>query len=179
MELKEIMAITGKPGLYKMVAQAKNGIIVESIVDQKRIQAFTHDKISTLEEISIYTEAGDVPLRKVLKSMHDKLSGQAAPENKADNNKVKQFFGEILPDYDKERVYVSHMQKIINWYNLLLTYNLINLVTEEQVDSEPESNRESDESVAEEMIEPSKDQIKEGQEIDPKNEPGNTKSTDN
>lgn len=146
MELKEIMTITGKPGLYKMVAQAKNGIIVESIVDQKRIQAFTHDKISTLEEISIYTEAGDIPLRKVLKSIHEKLNGQAAPENKADNNKVKQFFGEILPDYDKEKVYVSHMQKIINWYNLLLTYNLIDLVNE--LPAEPEADTTLDSAVS-------------------------------
>ncbi len=175
MELKEIMAITGKPGLYKMVAQAKNGIIVESIVDQKRIQAFTHDKISTLEEISIYTEAGDIPLRKVLKSMHEKLNGQAAPENKTDNNKVKQFFGDILPDYDKERVYVSHMQKIINWYNLLLTYNLINLVTEESADSEVDSNVDSNESNTEVTEQTEKDQ---DEEIESDNKPNDTQSND-
>ncbi len=176
MELKEIMAITGKPGLFKMVAQAKNGIIVESIVDQKRIQAFTHDKISTLEEISIYTEAGDIPLRKVLKSMHEKLNGQAAPENKTDNNKVKQFFGEILPDYDKDRVYVSHMQKIINWYNLLLTYNLIDLVNEEPAESEADTTVDSTESKTE-VAEPL--ELKQDQESETGNDPGDTKSTDN
>jgi hypothetical protein len=138
MNLKEIMAIAGKPGLYKMIAQAKNGIVVESIIDQKRLQAFTHDKVSTLEEISIYTESGDKPLKEVLQVMYNNLEGKPAPENKGDSNKVKQFFGEMLPDYDKERVYVSHMQKIISWYNILLDHNLIDLLKEE----EPESNEE-------------------------------------
>lgn len=132
MNLKEIMAIAGKPGLYKMIAQAKNGIVVESLIDQKRMQAFTHDKISTLEEISIYTESEDMPLRQVLQTMYQKLEGKPAPENKADNNKLKQFFGEMIPAYDKERVYVSHMQKIVNWYNLLLEHNLIDNINEDE-----------------------------------------------
>lgn len=132
MNLKEIMAIAGKPGLYKMIAQAKNGIVVESIIDQKRMQAFTHDKISTLEEISIYTEGEDMPLKQVLQTMYQKLDGKPAPENKADNNKLKEFFGEMIPAYDKERVYVSHMQKIVNWYNLLLEHNLIDSLNEDE-----------------------------------------------
>lgn len=133
------MAIAGKPGLYKLIAQAKNGIVVESIVDQKRMQAFSHDKVSTLEEISIYTESGDMPLKDVLREMYRKLNGQPAPENKGDNNKIKQFFSEVLPDYDKDRVYVSHMQKVISWYNMLLQYNLIDL--------EEESTETTDEGV--------------------------------
>jgi hypothetical protein len=158
MELKEIMAITGKPGLYKMVAQAKNGIIVESLVDQKRIQAFTSDKISTLEEISIYTESGDVPLRTVLKSMQEKLNGEVAPDNKGDNSRIKQFFGDILPDYDKERVYVSHMQKIINWYNLLLNHDLINLLKEEPSETE-EVTTEDTPDIAKEEEKPDESNI--------------------
>lgn len=142
MNLKEIMAIAGKPGLYKVVAQAKNGIIVENIIDHKRIQAFTHDKISTLEEISIYTENGDMPLKEVILKMYQKLEQKSAPDLKGDNNKIKNFFGDILPEYDKERVYVSHMQKIINWYNLLLSQNLINLeeeLKEEEITAEKET----------------------------------------
>lgn len=138
MDLKEIMAIAGKPGLYKMVAQAKNGIIVESIIDQKRIQAFAHDKISSLEEISIFTETEDKPLKEVLKNFFDKLEGKATPEFKGDNNKLKAFFGDVLPEYDKERVYVSHMQKIVSWYNLLLEHNLLDFSEkEEQPDQAP------------------------------------------
>lgn len=148
MNLKEIMAIAGKPGLYKMVAQAKNGIVVESIIDQKRLQAFTHDKVSTLEEISIYTESGDKPLKEVLQVMFEKLDGKPAPDNKSDANKTKEFFGEMLPDYDKERVYVSHMQKIISWYNLLLEHNLIDMIKEEEPET-TEENEVSDETEAE------------------------------
>lgn len=148
MTLKEIMAIAGKPGLYKMIAQAKNGIIVESIIDQKRMQAFTHDKISTLEEISIYTESGDKPLREVLQAMFAKLEGKNTPDYKGDNNKIKEFFGEMLPDYDKERVYVSHMQKIINWYNLLVEYNLTDAITAPG-DTEESAEEEKAETSAE------------------------------
>ncbi|MGE5382069.1 MAG: DUF5606 domain-containing protein [Omnitrophica WOR_2 bacterium] len=136
MNLKEIMAIAGKPGLFKMIAQAKNGIVVESIIDGKRLQAFTNDKISTLEEISIYTESDDMPLRQVLRTMYEKLEGKPAPENKGDNTRIKQFFGEVLPEYDKERVYVSHMQKIISWYNLLLDHDLKDMLTEEAATEE-------------------------------------------
>ncbi len=132
MDLKEIMAIAGKPGLYKMVAQAKNGIIVESIIDQKRIQAFTQDKISSLEEISIFTETEDKPLKAVLKGFYEKLEGKPTPDFKNDNNKLKAFFGEMLPDYDKEKVYVSHMQKIVTWYNLLVEHNLLNFDEKEE-----------------------------------------------
>ncbi|MBL7905546.1 MAG: DUF5606 domain-containing protein [Bacteroidales bacterium] len=125
MDLKEIMAIGGKPGLYKMVAQAKNGIIIESILDQKRTQAFAHDKISSLEEISVFTDTEDKPLKEVLRSFYEKLEGKQTPDFKNDSNKLKAFFGEMLPDYDKERVYTSHMQKIISWYNLLIQHNLL------------------------------------------------------
>lgn len=148
MNLKEIMAIAGKPGLYKMIAQAKNGIVVESIIDQKRLQAFTHDKISTLEEISIFTESGDMPLREVLRTIYEKLDGKPAPENKDDNNKIKQFFADMLPVYDKERVYVSHMQKIISWYNLLLNHDLPELLKEEAVE-EPVAETKETEAAAE------------------------------
>lgn len=135
MELKEIMAIAGKPGLFKMIAQAKNGIIVESIIDGKRIQAFSHDKISSLEEISIFTQTDDKPLKEVLKSFFEKLEGKTAPEFKNDNAGIKSFFGEMLPDYDKERVYVSHMQKIVNWYNLLVEHKLLDFSNQEEAGS--------------------------------------------
>jgi len=145
MDLKEIMAIAGKPGLYKMVAQAKNGLIVESIIDQKRLQAFSHDKISSLEEISIFTESDDRPLKEVLKTFFEKLEGKAAPDFKNDNIKLKAFFAEMLPDYDKERVYVSHMAKIVNWYNLLLEQNLLDFTeSEEPTESSPEEKTETE-----------------------------------
>lgn len=127
MDLKEIMAIAGKPGLYKMVAQAKSGIIVESLIDKKRIQAFSHDKISSLEEISIFTESGDKPLKEILAVFYAKLEGKSTPDFKNDKAGIKAFFADMVPDYDKERVYVSHMQKVLSWYNQLVQHNLIDL----------------------------------------------------
>ncbi len=147
MNLKDIMAIAGKPGLYKMIAQAKNGLVVENIIDHKRIQAFTSDKISTLEEISIYTESDDMPLKEVIRKIYQKLEAKPAPDLKGDNVKIKNFFNEILPEYDKERVYVSHMQKIINWYNLLLDQNLIDLEDE----TEKETETATEEKVVEDV----------------------------
>lgn len=136
MDLKDIMAIGGKPGLFKMVAQAKNGIIVESLIDKKRNQAFTTDKISTLEEISIFTESEDKPLKEIFKSIFEKLEGKAAPDFKNDSSGLKKFFGEVLPEYDKERVYVSHMQKVVAWYNLLQKNELLDFTeTPETEDS--------------------------------------------
>jgi hypothetical protein len=132
MKLKEIMAIAGKPGLYKMVAQAKNGIIVESIIDQKRVQAFTQDKISTLEEISVYTEDGDKPLREIFQKIMTAQEGKATPDFKGNNNKIKEFFGQVLPEYDKERVYTSHMQKIVSWYNLLIQHDLAEILKNDE-----------------------------------------------
>ena len=143
MDLKEIMAIAGKPGLYKMVGQAKNGIIVESITDQKRFQAFTHEKISSLEEISIFTETEDKPLKEILKAIYEKLEAKAAPDFKNDNAGLKTFFNEMVPDYDKERVYVSHMQKIVMWYNLLLENDVLDFSEEEQVADESVSTEEN------------------------------------
>ncbi|MDY0102351.1 MAG: DUF5606 domain-containing protein [Lentimicrobium sp.] len=149
MDLKEIMSISGKPGLYKMVAQAKNGIIVESIVDQKRLQAFSHDKISSLEEISIFTESGDKPLKEILAAFYEKLEGKSAPDFKNENEKVKTFFTEMLPDYDKERVYVSHMQKIVSWYNLLVEHDLLDFSQEEETKEEPKADPPKEETAAE------------------------------
>ena len=139
MDLKEIMAITGKPGLYKMVAQAKNGIIVESIIDQKRVQAFSHDKISSLEEISIFTDTEDKPLKEVFAIFFEKLEGKQTPDFKNQNEKLKAFFAEMLPDYDKERVYVSHMLKLVGWYNLLVEHDMLDFTEEEEAAETPET----------------------------------------
>ena len=122
MNLKDILSITGKPGLYKTVAQAKNGVIVESISDGKRFQVFANDKISSLEEISIFTDGDDLPLKVVLKRIHDKENGAAASDPKSDDKAMRAYFAGIVPEYDKERVYVSHIRKILAWYNLLVSY---------------------------------------------------------
>lgn len=127
-----------------MIAQAKNGVIVESLIDQKRFQAFAHDKISSLDEIGVFTEAGDKPLKDVFKLIHQKTDGGPAPDAKAESPEMMSFFEELLPDYDREKVYISHMKKIYAWYNLLLEKDLLELEDEEA----GESGAEEDEQVS-------------------------------
>ena len=142
MDLNKILSITGKPGLYRLVAQSKNGLIIESLLDGKRMNAFMNEKISSLEEISLFSHSEDVALKDVLRNMFNLTNGQKAIDNKADDVKIKEFFGQIVPDYDKERVYVSHMRKVIGWYNLLLEKGMLDFTEEEVTESKPEDTAE-------------------------------------
>ena len=120
MNLTGIIAISGKPGLYKVIAQGKNSIIVESLVDNKRIPAYASDRISALDDISIYTYDEDAPLRDLLTAMYKKQDGKEAPSHKEDLSVLQAYIIEILPNYDQERVYPSDIKKMFQWYNLLL-----------------------------------------------------------
>jgi hypothetical protein len=124
MELKDILSVSGKPGLFKTIAQTKNGVIIESLTDGKRIQAFASDKISSLGEISIFTVSEDMPLREVFRLISEKSSEQPVPDSKADDSTLKAFFDAVLPDYDRERVYTSHIRKLVQWYNMLIAYGI-------------------------------------------------------
>ena len=127
MDLSKIMSISGKNGLFKLISQGKNNFIVESLEDGKRVPAFSHDGIATLDNISIFTEDEDVSLTSVFQSIFKKENGNAVPSNINDNTSLKKYFQEILPNYDKERVYVSNIKKVISWYNLLIKYKLIDI----------------------------------------------------
>jgi hypothetical protein len=120
MDLKDILSVSGKPGLFKTIAQTKTGVIIESLTDGKRIQAFASDKISSLGEISIFTTGEDLPLREVFRLIQAKNGDQPAPDAKADDRTLKAFFETVVPDYDHERVYTSHIRKLVQWYNLLI-----------------------------------------------------------
>jgi hypothetical protein len=126
MDLTKILAISGKPGLYKMLSQTKAGFIVESLVDGKRFPVFAHERVSTLEEISIFISGDDdMPLKEVLKKFYDKLEGKPGPESSANSKTLKSFFLETIPSYDQEKVYVSDMKKTVAWYNLLLEKGIL------------------------------------------------------
>jgi hypothetical protein len=120
MDLKEILSVSGKPGLFKTIAQTKSGVIIESLTDGKRIQAFASDKISSLGEISIFTAGEDMALREVFRLIREKNGDEPAPDAKSDDTALKTFFETIVPDYDRERVYISHLRKLVQWYNLLI-----------------------------------------------------------
>jgi len=123
--LKDLMAISGHAGLFKFISQARNGIIVESLETGKRMNAFATMKVSALEDIAIYTDDKEIPLEEVLVSLHKYENGGEAISPKSDPEDLKDYFSAILPEYDRERVYVSDIKKVLAWYNLLLKYDLL------------------------------------------------------
>jgi hypothetical protein len=120
-DLTGIIAITGQPGLYKIVAQSKNGIIVESLSDKKRVNVYASTKVSTLSDISMFTTGDDKPIEEIMGAVFDKENGGPAIDSKADDKAIEDYFAVAVPDYDKERVYVSNMRKLFNWYGILQT----------------------------------------------------------
>lgn len=135
--LKGILAISGQPGLFKLVTEAKNSIIVESLVTGKRIPAYSTSKISALSDISVFTETGEIQLKDLFKRIQE--SGKTF-SSKASSNDFKALFEEVLPDYDKDRVYVSDMKKIFQWYQLLSEKDL--LVEDEEDKEEAKTTEE-------------------------------------
>ena len=120
MEFNKIIAVSGKPGLFKVISQSKSAIIVAGLGDDKRAAISATQNVSLLENIAIYTYEEDVPLLKVLKAMYEKTEGKEAISHKESGKKLEAFFAEVLPDYDAERVYTSNIKKVIQWFNLLV-----------------------------------------------------------
>ncbi|MCO5259105.1 MAG: DUF5606 domain-containing protein [Crocinitomicaceae bacterium] len=137
-KLTGIISISGKSGLYKVVAQAKNSVIVESLEDKKRIPAYATDRISALEDISIYTYNEEKPLKEIYTDIYKKENGGVTISHKEDVKKLQTYFLEILPDYDQERVYTSDLKKLFQWYNLLHKSGNLELEEEEKEDSKEE-----------------------------------------
>ena len=158
-DLTEILSISGKSGLYKMIAQAKNSIIVESLEDGKRSPVHSTQAVSSLEEISIYTETEDMPLKDVFTRIYEKTQGGKAPSPKASSDELKNFMAEAVPEYDKDRVYVSDIKKVVKWYNKLHEADMLDFVHAEE-DKNGEENGESNETQKEQSGE---EQSKQGQ----------------
>jgi len=125
MNLQGIISIAGRPGLYKIVAQGKNSVIVESMTDKKRFPAHASDKISALDDISVYTTDEDVKLIEVYKKMYESLNGTAGLSHKDDPKKLREYVITFLPNYDSERVYDSDVRKLFQWYNTLIAEGLL------------------------------------------------------
>lgn len=126
MSLERILSITGKPGLYKLIAQTRGGFVAESLLDKKKITVNARQNVSVLSEIAIYTLNEEVPLKKVFTTIKEKENGQPTSVSAKDSNdKLEEYFFNILPDYDEDRVYVSDIKKVIQWYNLLQQHDLL------------------------------------------------------
>ncbi len=132
--LREILAITGKPGLYKLVSRGNNMLIVESLVDGKRTPTYARDKIVALSDVSMFTDSEDVRLCDVLTSAGKKegLKPVAMDPKKAANNELHAWFDEVLPNWDRDRVYPSDIRKLIQWYNILVNAGVTDFTIEEE-----------------------------------------------
>ncbi len=143
MSLEKIIAVSGKPGLYKLLTQTRGGFLAESLQDGKKQSISLRNNASVLNEIAIYTYGEEIPLKEVLKSIFDKEGGKATIGHKSSKGELEKFLREVLPEYDEDRVYPSDIKKIVQWYNLLEKAGLLDeVLTEEEVSEETASNEE-------------------------------------
>jgi hypothetical protein len=143
MDLTKILSVSGKPGLYELIKETKNGFIVESLEDGKRFPVFSNTRVSSLEEISIFsTGEEDISLRDIFKAMFEKEEGQVALDPKSDDAALRSYFSEVVPDYDEDKVYLSDIRKVILWYNILAEKELLEF--EEEDEETPEAEIDGD-----------------------------------
>ncbi|RZJ69594.1 DUF5606 domain-containing protein [Flavobacterium sp.] len=125
MNIDKILAISGKPGLFELKLQTRTGFVAESLLDGKKVTVGLRSNVSLLSEISMYTESGEKPLVEVLRAIAVKENEGEALSSKEDNAALLAYFGEVVPDYDQDRVYVSDIKKVLNWYNILQVKGLV------------------------------------------------------
>jgi hypothetical protein len=141
MSLDKVLSISGKPGLYKLIAQTRGGFVAESLMDNKRISVSVQNNVSVLSEIAIYTLTEEVPLKQVFESIKKKENGkETSVKPKDSKDKLEEYFFNVLPDYDEDRVYTSDIKKVLQWYNLLQKHNMLDLI-----DSKVENDKSTDE----------------------------------
>ncbi|WP_370478124.1 DUF5606 family protein [Tamlana flava] len=131
MSLDRVISISGKPGLFKLITQTRGGFVAESLIDGKRISVSVQNNVSVLSEIAIYTLTEEVPLRQVLGKIKEKENGQPTSVKPKDSkDKLEEYFFEVLPEYDEDRVYASDIKKVLQWYNLLQQHDMLNTLDE-------------------------------------------------
>ena len=148
MSYKEILTISGKSGLFRLISQSKNNAIVESLTEHTRHPLFMSSKASSLEEIYLFTTEGSVPLKDVLRKIHAYANGGKAIDPKSPEAEVRKYMESVLPEYDRERVHYSDMKKLFSWYNILLDNEL--LILEEEGQNKGEAGAAAEETRAEE-----------------------------
>ncbi len=140
--LKNVLSISGRPGLFRLVNRGKNMLIVEALANGKRTPAYAHDKVISLADVSIYTVEGDTPLAGVLESVKEKTGAQPVDVKAlGSDEKVREYFATILPDFDADRVYTTDIKKLFAWYNLLLEAGITDFADKEEEASETEEGK--------------------------------------
>jgi hypothetical protein len=152
MALKDILVISGQSGLFKYISQGRNNVIVESLSDHKRMTIPATAKISMLEDIAIFTEKDDIPLRELFRKIQAGENGSVAISHKSPDAELKKYFAGVLPEYDRDRVYLSDIRKVIMWYNLLHELGITDFEAPEE-DPEKKEDREGEDREGEEAAE--------------------------
>lgn len=136
MKLDKILAVSGKPGLYELMAKTRGGFIIKSLENDKKMPISLQNNVSILSEIAIYTYTEEIPLKEVFQKIYDKEEGKNAISHKSAITELKTYFSEVLPEYDEDRVYPSDIKKVIQWYNLLQTRELLGFSDENEEESD-------------------------------------------
>lgn len=132
MSLDNILSVSGKPGLYVLKTKAKSGFVVKSLIDDKTSIIGMNHNVSILKDISIYTHTAETPLKQVFKNIADKESNGPSISHKSSKQELQDYFTEVLPDYDEDRVYASDIKKVVQWYNMLQKNDLLDSLSEEE-----------------------------------------------
>lgn len=142
MSLEKVISISGKPGLYKLITQTRGGFVAESLIDKKRISVSIQNNVSVLSEIAIYTLTEEIPLSQVFQNIKEKENGEKTSVKPKDSkDKLEEYFFEVLPDYDEDRVYASDIKKVVQWYNLLQEHNMLDSLASKD-DEKPSDEEE-------------------------------------
>ena len=143
-DLARILSVSGQHGLFNYIAQARNGAIVEALSDKRSTCFDMKSRITTLADISIYTSEGEMKLQEVLQKLHDALGEADAPTSKASADELKALFLKAIPNYDVDRFYVSHMQKVVDWYNELKNFASLDFEEGNEGEAASEETKEED-----------------------------------
>jgi hypothetical protein len=140
MDFKKIIVVSGKSGVFKVIAQSRSGFIAESLIDGKKMPISASNRITSVEDIVVFTETEEVKLREIFQKMKELTKGEQAIDHKSPEAEIVGFFESVLPDYDKEKVYVSDMKKMIMWYNLLQKNDILDFEDEDEEKKEEEED---------------------------------------
>ena len=143
-DLARILSVSGQHGLFNYIAQARNGAIVEALSDKRRTCFDMKSRITTLADISIYTSEGEMKLQEVFQKLHDALGEADAPKSKASADELKALFLKAIPNYDGDRFYVSHMKKVVDWYNELKNFASLDFEEGNEGEAASEETKEED-----------------------------------
>lgn len=143
-DLARILSVSGQHGLFNYIAQARNGAIVEALSDKRRTCFDMKSRITTLADISIYTSEGEMKLQEVFQKLHDALGEADAPTSKASADELKALFLKAIPNYDGDRFYVSHMKKVVDWYNELKNFASLDFEEGNEGEAASEEAKEED-----------------------------------